>query len=55
MVADALSRKSFITMAHIRAVYVPLLFDMKAMRISLNYDSCGALLESFVVRLMLVD
>ena len=55
VVADALSRKSSVTMAHIRAVYVPLLLDMKAMRIILNYDSCGALLASFVVRPMLVD
>ena len=55
VVADALSRKSSVTMAHIHAVYVPLLLDMKAMRISLNYDSCGALLASFVVRPTLVD
>ena len=55
MVADALSQKSSIILTHIRAVYVSLLLDVKAMRISLNYDSCGALLASFVERPTLVD
>ena len=53
--ADALSRKSFVTLAHIRTAYVPLLLNMKTLGISLDYDGCGALLASFVVRPMLVD
>ena len=55
MVADALSPKSSVTLAHIRTAYVPLLLDMKTLGISLDYDDYGALVESFVVRLTLVD
>ena len=55
MVVDALSRKSSVTLAHILTIYVPLLLDMKTLRISLDYDGYGELLASFVVRPMLVD
>ena len=55
MVANALSRKSSMTLAHIRTVYVPLLPDMKTLGMSLDYDGYGALSASFVVRLTLVD
>ena len=50
-----LSRKSSATLAYIRTVYVPLLIDMKALRINLDYDNSGALLANFVVRPSLVD
>ena len=36
VVADALSRKSFMTLAHIRIAYISLLLDMKALGISLD-------------------
>ena len=55
MVADALSQKSSVTLAHIRTTYVPLLLDVKTLGISLDYDGYGALLVSFVVRPILVD
>ena len=55
VVADALSRKSSMTLAHIRTAYVSLLLDMKTLGISLDYDGYGALLVSFMVRLTLVD
>ena len=55
VVADALSRKSSATLAYIHTVYVPLLNDMKALRIDLNYDDSGALLANFVVRPSLVE
>ena len=55
VVANALSRKSFVTLTHIRTAYVPLLIDMKALRINLDYDGHGALLENFVVRSFLVE
>ena len=55
VVADVLSRKSFVTLAHIHTAYVLLLLDLKTMRISLDYDECGALIASFVVRPTLVD
>ena len=55
VVADALSWKSSTTLTHIRTVYVPLLIDMKALRINLDYDGHGALLANFVVRPSLVE
>ena len=55
VVANALSRKSSMTLAHIRTAYVPLLLDMKMLGISLDYDGYGGLLASFVVRPTLVD
>ena len=47
--ADTLSRKSSMTLAHIRTAYVPLLLNLKTMGISLDYDECGALIVSFMV------
>ena len=38
VVVDALSRKSFVTLAHIHIAYVPLLLDMKTLGISLHCD-----------------
>ena len=55
MVADALSRKSYVTLAHIRTTYVSLLLDMKVLRLNLDYDGYRALLASFVVRPSLID
>ena len=43
------------TLAHIRTAYVPLLLDMKALGLNLDFDGYGALLASFVVRPSLVD
>ena len=55
VVADALSRKSSATFAHIRTAYVPLLMDMRALGRNLDYDGHGALLANFVKRLSLVE
>ena len=55
VVADALSRKSSTTLAHIRTAYVPLLMDIRTLGLNLDYDSHGALLVSYVVILSLVD
>ena len=55
VVVDVLNRKSFITLAHIYTTYVPLLLDMKTLRVNLNYDGYGALVANFVVRSTLVD
>ena len=55
VVANALSRKSSMTLAHIRTAYVPLLLDMKTLGISLDYDGYGALFASFVIKPTLVD
>ena len=50
-IMDALSQKSSVMLAHICTVYVLLLLDMKTMGISLDYDGCGALIASFVIKL----
>ena len=55
MVADALSRKSSVTLANICIAYVPLLLDMKTLGINLDYDGHGALVVNFMVRLTSVD
>ena len=53
--ADVLSRKSFMTLSHMRSAYVSLLLDMKTMGINLDYDGHGALVASFMVKPTLVD
>ena len=55
VVLDMLSRKSSVSLVHIRTAYVPLLLDMKTMRVSLDYDGYGVLIANFVVRPTLVD
>ena len=55
VVADALCRKLSVTLAHIHTTYVPLLLDMKALGLNLDYDGYKALLASFVVRPSLID
>ena len=55
VVANALRRKSSMTLVHIRTVYVPLLLDIKIIGISLDYDGYGVLIANFVVRSTLVD
>ena len=50
-----LSQKSFVTLAHICTAYVPLLLDLKTLRVSLDCDYNGVLVASFVVRPILVD
>ena len=55
VVANALSQKSSATLAHIHTAYLPLLIDMKALRINLNYGGHGVLLANFVVRPSLVE
>ena len=52
VVVNVLSRKSSTTMAHIRTAYVPLLLDLKTLRITLDCDYHGA---NFMVRLTLID
>ena len=55
VVADALSQKSSATLAYICTTYMPLLVEMKALRINLDYDDSGALLINFVVRPSLIE
>ena len=49
VVVDALNLKSSVTLAHSCTTYVPLLLDLKTLRVSLDCDYNGALVASFVV------
>ena len=55
VLANALSQKFSVTLAHICIAYIPLLLDMKTLGISLHYDGYSALVANFVVRHTLVD
>ena len=55
VVADALSLKSSVTLAHICTTYVPLLLDPKTLGVSLDCDYNSALVASFMVRPTLID
>ena len=55
VVADALSRKSSVTLAHIHTSYVPLLLALKTLGVNLDCDYNGALVENFMVRPTLID
>ena len=53
--ADALSRKSFGSLAHLRGKYLPLLVKLRKSRIRLSLDDQGALLATLYVRPVLIE
>ena len=55
VVADALSRESSVSLAHIYTVYVPLLLDLQTLRVNLDCDYNRALVANFMVRLTLIN
>ncbi|CAL2229315.1 unnamed protein product [Prunus armeniaca] len=55
VVADALSRKSSGSIAYIRGRYVPILVEMRKLRVELSVDDQGALLATLHVRPVLVE
>ncbi|VVA24606.1 PREDICTED: retrotransposon, partial [Prunus dulcis] len=55
VVADALSRKSSGSVAYLRGRYLPLMVEMRKLRIGLDMDNQGALLATLHVRLVLVE
>ena len=55
LVTNTLSRKSSVTLTHICTTYVPLLLNLKTLRVNLDCDYNGALLTNFVVRSTLID
>ncbi|KAJ4704868.1 Retrotransposon protein, putative, Ty3-gypsy subclass [Melia azedarach] len=55
VVADALSRKSFSSIAHMRVTYFPSLVDLRSLRVDLAVKDNGALLAHFHVRPVLID
>ena len=44
VVVNALSRKSSISIAHLRGTYMPPLIELRFLIIELNTDNCGALI-----------
>ena len=55
VVADALSKKSSNSIAHLRVTYMPLLIELRPLGVELNADNCGALVAKFRVRPTLID
>ncbi|XP_061999269.1 uncharacterized protein LOC133716595 [Rosa rugosa] len=56
VVADALSRKPFSSLAHLKAVRVPLLYELRSTGVNLTIEKeSGALIASFHVRPILID
>jgi len=55
VVADSLSRKSSGSVAHLRGRYLPLLVEMRKLRVGLGVDDQGALLATLYVRSVLVE
>ena len=47
MVADALSRKSSNSIAHLRVKYMPLLIELRSLGVELNVENYGALIANF--------
>ena len=55
MVADALSRKSFSNLAYLKTVRLPLLLEIRSLRVELAVDDAGALLATLKVRPVLIE
>ncbi|CAL2256384.1 unnamed protein product [Prunus armeniaca] len=55
VVADALSRKSPRSIAYFRGRYVPIMVEMRKLRVELSVDDQGALLATLHVRPVLVE
>ncbi|VVA35062.1 PREDICTED: retrotransposon, partial [Prunus dulcis] len=55
VVADALSRKSSGSVAYLRGRYVPLMVELRKLRVELGVDEQGALLATLQVRPVLVE
>ncbi|KAI5324710.1 hypothetical protein L3X38_033783 [Prunus dulcis] len=55
VVADALSRKSSGSVAYLRGRYVPLMVELRKLRVELGTDEQGALLATLRVRPILVE
>ena len=55
VVADALSRNPSLSLAYLRTVRVPLLYELRASGVELSVDEIGSLVASFHVRPVLMD
>ena len=52
---DALSQKSEGSYAYMQTIYLPLLIELRSLRVQLQVANTGTLLASFYVRPLLVD
>ena len=55
VIADALSRQPESSLSHMRACYLPLLVDLRALEVILEAEDSGGYLATFHVRPLLVD
>lgn len=55
VVADTLNRKTVSSLSYVRAVYMPLLLDLKMTRVTLDTSDNRVLLARIVVRPVLLD
>ncbi|KAL5758671.1 hypothetical protein ACOSP7_021282 [Xanthoceras sorbifolium] len=55
VVADALSRKTSSSIAHLKMMHSPLLTELRSLRVGLATDNSGALLATFQVGPILID
>ena len=55
VIADALSRKSSSSIAHLRGTYRPLVIELRFLGVELEVDNCRALIANFLVRPTLID
>ena len=55
VVADALSRKPYSSLAQLKAEYLPMLVELRSMGVSLETTESGTLVAAFHVRPVLVD
>ena len=55
VVADALSRKSYGNLAHIKTIRLPLLVDLRLMNVEIKLNDQGGLLATLKVRPILVE
>ena len=47
VIADALSRKSSNSIAHLRGTYMPLVIELRSLGVELKVDNCRALIANF--------
>ena len=55
VVVDALNRKPTGSISHLKAVYLPILVDLRSLGVRLELTDTGALLATFHVRPILID
>ena len=55
VVVHALSRKATWSLTYVQIIHLPLMVELRKMRVELRMDYYGVLLASFQVQLVLID